>query len=550
MNAPTAPRASTAPRAVRRTARKLTVDALIRDAAKQFSGKEAVIDPGERLTYRRLDTSTLELAAVLVDAGIGIGTRVSLLMPNSARWVQLSLALTRIGAVLVPLSTLLKARELHAQLATARVEVLITVEEFRGHRYLDALAEWLDRESLPTGGERLLEPELPALRSAWTPDELFAAAHPVATEAGESPATRLAPVVDALGAAVTPADHLVTIFTSGSSGTPKGVNHSHESALFAVQSGQEARRVGPDSRLYLPMPFFWVGGFGAGILSALSAGATLVTEEMPTAESTLNLIVSERITLFRGWPDQAVSVAALAAETGADLSSIADGSLPALLPPELRPAPGTRANIFGMTESFGPYCGYRADLNMPESARGSCGKPFPGIEVRIADKVTGTPLGPGEPGEIQLRGRRILQGICGRTREDVFTADGFYPTGDLGQFDDDGFLFYLGRSDDMFKVSGATVYPSEVQAALRAIDGVDAAFVTSVPGPNGPRVGAAVVSTSGVTPESLRSSAKNLLSSFKVPSVWLVVSSADEIPRGGTGKVLANDLRDLLIAAE
>ena len=522
--------------------RALTVDTLIRDAAKKFPDKEAVIDPGERITYRQLDTSTKELAAILVDAGIGTGTRVSLLMPNSTRWVQLSLALTRIGAVLVPLSTLLKARELHAQLATARVEVLITVSEFRGHRYLDAQAEWLGRDSLPTGGERLLEAELPSLRAAWTPDELFSAAHDGLGVSDD--------VVDALGEAVTPADHLVTIFTSGSSGSPKGVNHSHESALFAVQSGQDARRVGPDSRLYLPMPFFWVGGFGAGVLSALLAGATLITEEVPTPESTLNLIMSEKITLFRGWPDQAVSVAALAAETGADLSSIADGSLPALLPPALRPRPGARANLFGMTESFGPYCGFRTDQDMPESAWGSCGKLFDGVEARIADPVTGAALGPGESGEIQLRGKRVLQGICGRTREDVFTADGFYPTGDLGRFDDDGFLFYQGRSDDMFKVSGATVYPSEVQAALRALDGVDAAFVTDVPGPNGPRVGAAVVSRTGATPESLRSGARELLSAFKVPSVWLVVPSADDIPRGGTGKVLAADLRDLLIAAD
>ncbi len=519
--------------------RPLTVDALIRDAAGRFPGKEAVIDPDERLTYKQLDTSTRELASTLIGAGIGTGTRVALMAPNSVRWVQLSLAITRIGAVLVPLSTLLRARELHAQLATARVEVLITVEEFRGHRYLDELAEWVGSDVLPTGGERLLEPRLPSLRSAWTPDELFTAS---GSDVPES-------IVDGLAAAVTPADPLVTIFTSGSSGNPKGVNHSHESALFAVQSGQEARLVGPDTRLYLPMPFFWVGGFGAGILSALSAGATLVTEEVPTPESTLNLIVSEKVTLFRGWPDQAVSVAALAAETGADLSSIADGSLPALLPPELRPRPGARANLFGMTESFGPYCGFRADQDMPESAWGSCGKPFDGVEVRIADPVTGAPLGPGESGEIQLRGKRILQGICGRTREDVFTAEGFYPTGDLGQFDDDGFLFYKGRSDDMFKVSGATVYPSEVQAALRALDGVDAAFVTSIPGPNGPRVGAAVVSTTGTTPEALRAGARELLSAFKVPSVWLVVASADDIPRGGTGKVLATELRDLLIAA-
>ena len=133
-----------------------------------------------------------------------------------------------------------------------------------------------------------------------------------------------------------------------------------------------------------------------------------------------------------------------------------------------------------MTEAFGPYCGYPADTDMPRSAWGSCGKPFAGMEVRIVDPDTGEPVPAGTVGMIQIRGPHTLRGICRRSREDLFTADGFYPTGDLGHLDDDGFMFYHGRSDDMFKVSGATVYPSEVEQALRSIDGVENAFVTDV----------------------------------------------------------------------
>ena len=133
-----------------------------------------------------------------------------------------------------------------------------------------------------------------------------------------------------------------------------------------------------------------------------------------------------------------------------------------------------------MTEAFGPYCGYPADTDMPRSAWGSCGKPFDGMEVRIVDPDTGEPVPAGTIGMIQIRGPHTLRGICRRSREELFTADGFYPTGDLGHLDDDGFMFYHGRSDDMFKVSGATVYPSEVEQALRTIDGVDNAFVTDV----------------------------------------------------------------------
>jgi len=350
-------------------------------------------------------------------------------------------------------------------------------------------------------------------------------------------------MVDAVASAVTPSDTLVIMFTSGSSGPPKGVIHSHGNALAAVRSGLAARCIDADTRLYLPMPFFWVGGFGSGVLSALLAGATLVTEEIPRPETTLRLLEREQVTLFRGGPDQAEALARQSASVGAELSALRPGSREALLPLEQRAAPGARAKLFGMTESFGPYCGYPADTDMPPSAWGSCGKPFDGMEVRIVDPDTGQPVPAGTIGMIQLRGPHTLRGICRRSREDLFTPDGYYPTGDLGHLDDDGFMFYHGRSDDMFKVSGATVYPSEVEQALRTIDGVENAFVTEVSG----AVGAVVIS--GATVDDLGAAARKRLSAFKVPTVWLLVDSDDDIPRGTTGKVDARKLHAMLADA-
>ena len=211
------------------------------------------------------------------------------------------------------------------------------------------------------------------------------------------------------------------------------------------------------------------------------AGATLITEAIPQPETTLRLLERERVTLFRGWPDQAEALARHPYRARADLSTLRSGSLDALFPDDQRAEPGSRATLFGMTEAFGPYCGFPADTDMPRSAWGSCGKPFPGMEVRIADPDTGQPVSAGTIGMIQIRGPHTLRGMCRRSREELFTVDGFYPTGDLGRLDDDGFLFYHGRSDDMFKVSGATVYPAEVEQALRDIDGVTHAFVTNVP---------------------------------------------------------------------
>lgn len=478
-----------------------TIDGLIR--ARAAESRPMVIDPDSRISYSELATSTAALGAGLLAAGIVKGTRVGLIMPNSADWVRIALAVTRIGAVLVPLSTLLTTSELTAQLRTASVQHLIAVEEFRGRRYTP-------------------DP-VPSLRRVWTPSEVLAL-----RGAAAFPPVR-------------PADPLVIMFTSGSSGPPKGVLHSHGSALAAVRSGLDARLITEDTRLYLPMPFFWVGGFGAGILSALLAGATLVTEPIPQAESTLDLLRRERVTLFRGWPDQAAALARYLSEPLPDLRV---GSLEALLVPELRSASGARASLFGMTESFGPYSGYPADADMPQSAWGSCGKPFAGMDVRIADVQTGAPMPPGEVGQIQIRGPHVLRGICRRSREEVFTPDGYYPTGDLGFLDADGFLFYRGRSDDMFKVSGATVYPSEVERALRGIAGIRAVFVVDVGG----RVAAAVVTS--LSANELRAAAKEVLSAFKVPTVWLILDSADAVPFGATGKVDKHRIREMIQASD
>ena len=146
-----------------------TIDTLVRLRAGHDDAKSMVIDPERRLSYRELDITTRNLAAAFIDAGVLKGTRVGLIMPNGVRWVQIALALTRIGAVLVPLSTLLPSRELVAQLRTASVQVLISVEGFRGHRYLDDLRSALGVTDL---SGTLQCPDLPALRQVWADDRL------------------------------------------------------------------------------------------------------------------------------------------------------------------------------------------------------------------------------------------------------------------------------------------------------------------------------------------------------------------------------------------
>ncbi len=486
------------------------------------------------VTYADLDRRSLELARRLVAAGMNAGTRVGLQMPNGVDWAVTAYGIMRIGAVLVPLSTLLRPPELEAQLRTAGVAVLIVTPTHRGRDHLAELDAHLPGIA-QVGRTRLGHPALASLRSVWRADDLPA---------------ELAPetVAVALASRVRPAHDLAVMFTSGSRSHPKGVIHTHGGALRATASGLESRCIGPDDRLYIPMPFFWMGGFGSGLLSTLVAGATLLTETDPTPSSTLAFLERERATLFRGWPDQAARLAADPAFATTDLSWLRPGSLDAVLPVDLRATPGARANLFGMTESFGPYCGYRLDTDLPAGHRGSCGRPFAGMEVRITDPETGATVETAsEQGMIELRGPNLMRGLCGRGRDEVFTAEGWYRTGDLGWLDAEGFLFSNGRVDDMFKVSGATVYPSEVEAALRAIDFVRQAYVTDVADADGvARVGALVVVADERPAAEVAAEARQRLSSFKVPRRWVIATSVGSVPTMATGKVDKAQLQALL----
>ena len=176
---------------------------------------------------------------------------------------------------------------------------------------------------LISGGHR--HSELPNLRRVWTADDL--PSHGVDNA-----------MVAALEDRVRPADDMVILFTSGSRGTPKGVIHTHGGAIRATSAGLPSRCVGPDERLYIPMPLFWTGGFSSGLMTVLVAGATLLTEAIPEPDATLRLLERAEVTLFRGWPDQAARLASHPKFAATDLTRLRPGSLPAVLPPDVRPA--------------------------------------------------------------------------------------------------------------------------------------------------------------------------------------------------------------------
>ena len=365
-------------------------------------------------------------------------------------------------------------------------------------------------------------PELPRLRTV-------ALAADVLVEVADGSAPDAA-FVAGLDASVRPADDMVVMFTSGSRGAPKGVIHTHGGALGAVEESLGPRCLGRGDRLYIPMPFFWMGGFGGGLLSALVAGATLITEAEPEPARTLALLERERVTLFRGWPEQAAALAAHP-DVRDHRPVVAQARQPRRGAPARAPPPARHA-----LEPVRHDRVVRALLRRPArhrpAARAS-GAAAGGRSRRWrCASSTSTPAPRSHPARTarsSCAARTSCVASAAGSRSDVFTVDGFYPTGDLGWLDADGYLFFVGRRDDMVKVKGATVYPSEVETALLTIPGVARA-------PRGrPRrrddhvelgaVGRARRPTSRSRGDDLAREAKARLSAFKVPSHWVVIDA-------------------------
>jgi acyl-CoA synthetase (AMP-forming)/AMP-acid ligase II len=304
------------------------------------------------------------------------------------------------------------------------------------------------------------------------------------------------------------------------------------------------------------MPFFWVGGFCFTLISAMHVGARLYCQDVFEPGKTLDLIERERITMVAGWPHFGAAMRAHPTFAQRDLSSIRGGNLYDLLPESARPRdPELRSNSLGMTETCGPHTFERMDVELPEKLRGSFGRSVPGVRHKVVDPESGRTLGPGEVGDVCVRGYSVMQGLYKVEREDVFDADGYYHTGDAGCFDAEGHLFFKGRLGEMIKTGGANVAPREIELLLTAMPEIQAAHAVGVPHKErGENVAVAVVLRPGAALDAatLHARLKEELSAYKLPRHTFFVTSA-EIPMTDSGKLDRRKLRDALakrVAAE
>jgi acyl-CoA synthetase (AMP-forming)/AMP-acid ligase II len=536
-----------------------TVANLLREGAVRFGSRECVVTPSARLTYRQLEERSARLAARLVLAGVGKSSRVGILFPNSAEWVITWAAAARIGAVTIPVNTFYKPAEMRTFLRHSDVQYLLGVGRFIHHDYLERLetvAPELAGARLP-----LMLPSLPQLRRvilwgdsdrAWAEGGLGAGLGDDGDDAVTGTGRDgVAEVVAGMEAEVAPGDEMLVTYTSGSTGEPKGVVHTHGGVLRHARNLASLSGTDEDSRLWTPMPLCWVGGFAYTLLRALSVGGCFVTQEVFEAGAALKTMERERVTNVSAWPGIAKTLTGHPEFATTDLSSVRAGSFWEAMPPDRRPRdPGLTVTSLGMSETCGPHTFWTPEEEVtgsPEAYRGTFGHEVPGVQHRIIDPDTGRDLPDGEEGEVLVRGYSLMKGLYKKEPSEVFDADGWYHTGDRGLFRD-GWFFFTGRQSDLIKTRGSNVSPAEVERALLALPGVKLAYVLGVPHTDdGQQVVALVVPWEAVTgpdESGIVAALREQLSSYKVPRRVFFLSDG-EVPWLVSQKVDRRALADL-----
>jgi acyl-CoA synthetase (AMP-forming)/AMP-acid ligase II len=521
----------------------LTVPRLLAARAAARGDHRFLVCDQDVLTYAEAERRSAALAKGLLATGAGHGTHVGILHPNGTSLVVAWLAAARIGAVSLPFSTFSTAAELRTLLRGADVEVLLAATSYRSRDFLSILPEAVPGLAL-TGPPPLFLPAVPALRRiafegaaapvSWSVAELVEAGARVSDD-----------VLRAAEEAVSPADRMVMIHTSGSTSAPKGVIHQHGTLIRHIANLNEVRHYTAEEIYFSNSPFFWIGGFGYVLLATLISGATLVCSNAAAAGDVLDLLERTKPTIATGF---AASVAHLAKDPSfptRDLGSIRRGNLWPILPAPVRPAdPELRHNMLGMSEAGSVALLDGDESDQPPHRRGSFGRPAPGFETRVVDPETGADCPVGEPGELWLRAPYLMEGYYGRERDEAFDPDGWFHTGDQFAVDADGLYYFKGRRGEMIKTAGANVAPREVEAAIKELTG----FVSHVVGVDdearGQVVAAAVRVPAGAwRPDlaELRTGLRSLLSAYKVPKK-IVLMADEEVPMMSSGKL---DLRAL-----
>jgi long-chain acyl-CoA synthetase len=508
------------------------------DSARARGDASFLVYEDERWTFEGTMARVDALGAALVARGVKPGDRVAIALRNYPEWVVSFAAITSIGAISVSLNAWWTTEEIDYALRDSGSSVVIADRE-----RLERIAPLLGR--LPLRVIAVRTPgELPASAEHWNDAVVPGVA---------LPQVELHPDMDA-----------TILYTSGTTGHPKGAVSTHRAVLSALQSfacrsmmnaamDAGAKQTGAKSwptSFILVVPLFHVTGCVPVMLSCFAAGYKLVMMHKWDPARALELIERERVTQFVGVPTQSwdlLESPEFGKRDSSSLVSVGGGGAPA--PPELvrrvdKSFAAARPGIgYGMTETnaYGPGNSGDDYLRKPTS----CGRTVPVVEMRVTDDA-GRVLGANEVGELWFRGPNLIRGYWNKPEATAETiVDGWLRTGDIGRIDDEGFVYVQDRAKDMVLRAGENVYCAEVEAALYEHPDVYEAAVFGVPHERlGEEVAAAIVPKPGRTlePETLRTFLAKHLAPYKIPT--RIAIKADQLPRNPAGKILKRELRD------
>jgi acyl-CoA synthetase (AMP-forming)/AMP-acid ligase II len=491
-----------------------TFSKLIRAAAACYGEHVAITLKGETIpddsiTFAELESKSAELAKGLVAFGVGKGTRVGFIYGNGPSFAIVLAAISRIGAIAIPISTLVKSNELVRILRQSDVAGLFVQRHLLGNDYVDRLSEALP-ELRDGDSADLRMQRVPYLR--WVVSTGISL--PATIQDMSFLASRASTVSEDLliqiESEVHPSDQMIEIYTSGSMALPKGVKHAHGPVLFRTHYLRSMLGLerGKEVKVWLPM--FWVGGLMMYLLPNWEVGAVTVCTE---GTSTNNRVAIGSV---------------LAHE---DLNTVAR------LPPYWG---------LGMSETLGPY----SYGDVVRLAGYPLCTPLDHIsdryEVRVVDEQ-GKTVAEKAPGEIQIRGYAVTSGLHKIERSEYFEPDGFYRTGDMVLVDG-GRILFVGRDGDMIKTAGSSVSPAEVEMELQQLEGVHSAYVVGLPDrERGQLVVAALVPREGVQLDvkQIETKLRQRLSSYKVPRAYAVITHG-EVPMLISNKVARRQIERMM----
>jgi long-chain acyl-CoA synthetase len=466
------------------------------------------------LSFGALDDLSARVAGLLRRHGIGPGDRVGVMLPNVPQFAMSYYGVLRAGAIVVPMNVLLKRREVAFYLSDSGAKAVLA---------------WHGFEEEAAAGAAEAGAACIVVRPGEF-EQMLASVEPARE------------VADKVGS-----DTAVILYTSGTTGRPKGAELTHSNLRRNVEVSIGLFSLGPDDVLLGALPLFHAFGQTCGLNASVAARSCLSLLPRFDAATALEIIQRDRVTVFEGVPTMYSALLGLPAAASYDTSTMrvcvsGGAALPVEVLRSFEQAFGCIVlEGYGLSETS-PV----AAFNHPDRERkpGSIGTPVQGVEMRAIDDH-GDEVPQGEVGEIVIRGHNIMKSYWQRpdATSEAISADGWFKTGDMGRIDEDGYFFIVDRKKELIIRGGYNVYPREIEEVLYEHPAVHEVAVIGIPHPElGEEVGAAVSLRPGAeaTPEELRAFAKGQVAAYKYPRhVWLL----DELPKGATGKILKREIQ-------